>query len=293
MIGNRLRAALFLNAASILWATNVLLGRALRGGIGPWALTGARNVVAGACFYGLYRIRGGHRQPPPTRRELLLLTAMGLFGALGFQVLQYAGLKLTTAANAGIVNATNPVMTMLLAWLLLGTPVSLISALGAFASLAGVALVVVGGSSGGGLSVNPGDLLVFAAVLCWSGYALTGKLLLDKRDTVWVASLSTLAALPFALIPAVVEVWVAPPVVTSTLAASILYIGIAPAFAAFLAWNEGVRILGPNAASVFVNTLALYATILSAFVMGEPPGGWALAGGGLIVTGCVVALWRR
>lgn len=293
MIGNRAKAALLLNAASILWSTNVLLGRALRGSIGPWAMTGARNIVAGLCFYALYRIRGEHRSPPPTRRELALLTAMGLFGALGFQVLQYAGLKLTTAANAGIVNATNPVMTMLLAWLLLGVPVSMISALGALASLAGVTLVVVGSGSGGGFSVNPGDLLVLAAVLCWSGYALTGKLLLDKRDTVWVASLSTLAALPFALVPAALEVALSPPALDSTTLAAVVYIGIGPAFAAFLAWNEGVRLLGPNSASVFVNTLALYATILSALVMGEPPGVWALAGGALIVTGCVVALWRR
>lgn len=290
---SRAKAVLLLNAATFLWATNVLLGRAMRGQVGPWTITGTRCLVASLCFLALWLFRSEGSQPAPTRREWLLLALMGLSGALGFQVLQYAGLKLTTAANAGIVNATNPVVTMLLARAFLGVPIGLVAALGAFLSLCGVALLVLGSGAGVSGGVNPGDMLVLSAVTLWGVYTIAGKALLDKRDSVWVASISTWLATPVALMPAAFECAKTPPAPTPSLLLGLAYIGIGPAFAAFLAWNEGVRRIGPNAATVFINTMALYATILSALVINEPPTIGALAGGALIVTGCLVALWRR
>jgi drug/metabolite transporter (DMT)-like permease len=56
----------------------------------------------------------------------------------------------------------------------------------------------------------------------------------------------------------------------------------------FLAWNAGVRRLGPSGAMVFYNTLPLYGTLLGVLFLGESIGPTHLLGGGLIVAG---GLW--
>lgn len=290
----RLRAVLLLNAATLLWAANAVAGRALRTETGPFALTGFRVMVASLCFLALWPSWRWKAGEGPTRREWLLLTLMGFCGAAAFQVLQYTGLRYTTAANAGLVNAINPVVTLMLSRLFLDIKFGLKETGGALLSVMGVALLVFGnGFTKGAGGVNPGDLIMLLAIVSWGFYTIIGKKLLDKRDAVWVTSLSTLLSLPFLAVPFGWELIVAPPNWSPKLVAAILLIGVGPAFIAFLAWNQGVKLLGPNAATVFINTLALYATILSALINGEPPGKAALVGGVLIVSGCLVALWRN
>ncbi len=286
----KLLAYLLVNAATLLWAGNVVLGRALRADIGPWTLAGLRAAVASVLFATLLAAgRGAARAWG--RREGALLLGMALTGVVGFQVLLYTGLRHTTAINAGLVNATGPLATLLLSRLFLATPLSGRQILGAAVTLVGVGAILTGGSWAAlrGLRLGHGDLLVLAAVGLWAAYSVAGRVLLKAHATVWVTAWSTMAALPFLVFPAAREFAAAPPAVQWPLVAAVLYIGIGPSFLAFLSWNEGVRRLGPNGAMAFYNTLPLYAALFSALALGEWPGPAQLVGGALIVGGCLVA----
>jgi len=71
----------------------------------------------------------------------------------------------------------------------------------------------------------------------------------------------------------------------------LLYIGAGPSFLAFMAWNEGVKRLGPNGAMAFYNTLPLYAAMIALPALGEIPGMIQWVGGVLVVGGCLLAAW--
>ncbi len=287
------RAYLLVNAATLLWAGNVVLGRALREQVGPWTLTGMRAAVAAVPF-GLLLLRAPRRGPAPPRDWLLAL-GMTLCGVVGFQVLQYSGLRYTAALNAGVVNATGPLMTLFLARLLGQERLCASQLLGAAVSLAGVAVVMSGGSWGAlrELRFNPGDLLVLAAVFLWAVYSLLGRALLGRHPTVWVTAVSTLAAVPLLAAPAVWESIAAPPAVGGGLILAVLYIGLGPSFLAFLAWNQGVRQLGAGGAMAFYNTLPVYAGLLAGAALGEWPGPHQLLGGSLVLAGCLLAVRGR
>jgi len=287
------RAYLLVNAATLLWAGNVVLGRALREAVGPWTLAGLRAAVAAVPFALL--LLSAPRRAPVAPGDRLLALGMALCGVVGFQVLQYAGLHHTTALNAGVVNATGPLMTLFLAWLLGQERLSVAQLAGAAVSLAGVAVVLSGGSWAAlrALRFNPGDLLVLAAVFLWAVYSLLGRALLRRQSTVWVTAVSTLAAVPLLAVPATWEVLVAPPVVDGSLLLAVLYIGVGPSFLAFLAWNHGVRRLGAGGAMAFYNTLPVYAGLLAGAALGEWPGPFQVLGGGLVLGGCLVAAWAR
>ncbi|NOY44806.1 MAG: DMT family transporter [Deltaproteobacteria bacterium] len=281
---------LFVNAATLLWAGNVVLGRALREAVGPWTLAAARGVIASVLFAALLWRRGGTHQPlRPADRWLV--AAMAISGVVGFQVLLYAGLRSTTAVNAGLVNAAGPLATVLLARMLVGTPLARRHVVGAVVSLVGVAVILSQGSweTLARLRFNPGDVLVLGAVICWALYSIAGRKLLERHPTVWVTATSTVLGALVLVGPAGWEWTRTPPAWSPGVAAALLYIGAGPSFLAFLAWNEGVRRLGPSGAMAFYNTLPLYAGLVAAVALGELPGPAQWAGGILVVGGCLLA----
>ncbi|GAB4259458.1 DMT family transporter [Deferrisoma sp.] len=281
---------LFVNAATLLWAGNVVLGRALRDAVGPWTLAAIRGAIASVLFgLLLWRTRAGPKGA--TRKDWGLIAAMALTGVVGFQVLLYAGLRSTTAVNAGLVNAAGPLVTVFLARLLLGTPLARQHVIGGLVSLVGVAIILSRGSWEilTSLRFNPGDLFVLGAVVCWALYSIAGRRLLERHPTVWVTATSTVLGALVLLGPAAWEWGALPPRWSPGVVAALLYIGAGPSFVAFLAWNEGVRRLGPSGAMAFYNTLPLYAGFVAALALGELPGPAQWVGGMLVVGGCLLA----
>jgi drug/metabolite transporter (DMT)-like permease len=283
---------LFVNAATLFWAGNIVLGRGLHNAVGPFTLAGVRAAIASVLFALLLARRGGRRSDL-TPREKALVAAMGLTGVAGFQVLQYAGLRYTTAVNAGLVNAGGPLITMILARWILRQSLRRQQVVGAVLSLGGVGAIISGGSWArlAALRFNPGDLLVLAAVVLWALYSITGRVLLTRHSTVRVTALSTIVGAAMLAVPTAWEWSLTPPQWSPGVVAGLLYIGAGPSFLAFMAWNEGVKRLGPNGAMAFYNTLPLYAAMVALPALGEIPGMIQWVGGVLVVGGCLLAAW--
>ena len=135
------------------------------------------------------------------RRDWALLAAMALTGVLGFPVLLYRGLQLTTATNAVLINATGPLMTAVLAAILLREQLSPRHVLGGLISFFGVTLIVSGGSFERLLQwhVNAGDLYVLLAVVLWGLYSVISRKATRSRSVFSVTAISTWMALPLFL----------------------------------------------------------------------------------------------
>lgn len=286
-------AYLFVNLSTLLWASNITLGRALRGQVGPLTLTAVRVTVAGLLFLALIR-----RLPPAERRpgrDWPWLLGMALTGVFAFPVLLYFALRFTTASNASLINGAGPLVTAVLAAALLRERLTGHQALGAVVSLAGVFLIIGGGLTTAGLAPNTGDLLMLGNVVLWGLYSVLARKVTRTRSVISATAFSTWLALPF-LYPAMLSEWrSAPPALTPALALTLLYIGVFPAFIAFLAWNEGVRRAGPSGAMAFYNMLPVYGALLGALFLGETLGAGQIAGGALVIGGGLIGagLWKR
>ncbi len=280
--------------ATLFWAGNVVLGRALRHEIGPFTLAAARIGIAGVVFLPLLRHRPVAEHRPGGQWPWLL--GMALLGMVGCPVTLYLALRYTTATSTSLINGTGPLMTALLAaWLLRDrlTPGQLT---GALVSLLGVTLVVGSGRPEGlnGLALNRGDLIMLLNVAMWGLYSIMSRVVTRGRSAVCATTFSTWFALPF-LIPAAVLEWrQAPPALTGPVLLAVLYIGVFATCLAFLAWNEGVRRAGPAGAMAFYNMLPVFGALLAALFLGERLIAGQLLGGGLIIGGgLLAALWRR
>jgi len=286
---------LLLSGAALLWAGNVVLGRAMRGHIPPVGLAFWRWTLALVVLLALY----GRRlvvQRAPLLGAWKVVVLLGILGVGNFNLFLYLGLQDTTATNALLLNAAAPAFIVVLSFLLeLERPtVRLLTAVAL--SLAGVAVILSQGRATALLELrfNTGDLWILAAVLSWSIYTVV----LSRRPP---------GVEPMVLLTALVMVgvaWIAPfyaweiarglrvsfDLVT---AGSILYVGVLASLVAYAFWNAGVVQAGASRAGVFLNLMPAFGTLLAVALLGEPLHLFQAAGIGLIVAGVTLAQLAR
>jgi drug/metabolite transporter (DMT)-like permease len=284
-------AYVFVNLSCVMWAGNFVLARSLRDEVGPLMLTISRFVVA-SLFYAVILGRSVVRERL-LLKDWALLAAMTLTGVLGFPLLLYQGLQFTTATNAVLINATSPLMTAGLAAILIKERLFPRHVLGGVITFFGVALIVSGGSFERlqRWHVNVGDLYVLLAAGLWGLYSVISRWATRSRSVFSVTAISTWMALPLFLGAAAVGWEPTPTNWNWYLVLAVVYIGIFPSGVAFLSWNEGVRRVGANRAMVFYNMLPVYGAILGVILLGESLGAEHFIGGGLILTGSLMAIW--
>jgi drug/metabolite transporter (DMT)-like permease len=269
------------------------LGRWLREDIGPLTLAAARFLIASLLYAALLQ-----RRPPEERRlgqDRWLLLGMGLSGVAVFAPTLYLGLRYTTAVNATLVNGLGPLITGLLAALLIRETMSGRQAAGAVVGLIGVAILISGGSLSFWQTMRSsvGDLIVLGAVALWGLYSVLGRQVMRHRSPLSTTAMSAFLGLPFLLLAAAWEIRTFPINASPTLILAVLYIGVAPTVVGFLSWNAGVRRLGASGAMVFYNTLPLYGALLGFLFLDEPIGLIHLIGGALIIGGGLWAARKR
>jgi len=282
------------NLATLSWATNMTLGRWLRNDIGPLTLAAARFLIASACFSVLLQ-----RRPPEERRlgrDGWLLMGMALSGVVVFAPALYLGLRYTTAVNATLINALGPLITGLLAALLIRERMSRRQLAGAIFGLAGVAVLLSGSPLGlrlGGLGSSLGDLIVLGAAALWGLYSVLGRQVMRQRSALSATAFSAFLGFPLLLVAAAWEIQTFAVDTRPEVILAVVYIGLVPTLIGFLAWNTGVRRLGPGGAMVFYNTLPLYGALLGVLFLGESIGAAHVLGGALIIGGGIWAALGR
>ncbi len=290
---HRVVGMVLVNVATFVWATNMVLGRVLRVAIGPISLSAARFTVASLIFLLLLRSR------PPEEKRLLsdgkLLLGMALTGGVLFMPTLYLGVRYTTAVNATLINGLGPLITGLWAGLLIREPMTRRQLVAALVGLLGVAWLISGGSPAvwREMRVNVGDLITLVAVALWGIYSVFSRVVTRRRSVLSATALSGFMAWPFLVLAALVETRFLPVRWDVWVLLAVIYIGVFPTVVGFLAWNEGVRRLGPSGAMVFYNMLPVYGALLGTLVLHEPFGPAHVIGGLLIVGAGVWAGLRR
>lgn len=285
----------------LMWAGNAVVGRLMQGSIPPITFNFVRWVIAGALLLPLaaWVLRPGSGLWAQRKRFALL----GLLGVGLYNALQYMALKTSTPINVTLVASSIPIWMLLLGRVLYGVPIARRSAIGAVLSLAGVAVVLARGDWAqlGALRLVAGDGWMLLAALTWAWYSWLlvrppngGYPPEIKGD--WAAFL--LGQIAFGLgwsgLMTAGE-WLALPPTPGghlqwgwPLAAALLYVAVGPSLLAYRSWGIGVARVGPTVAGFFNNLTPLFAALMSATLLGEPPRLYHLAGFVLIVGGIFV-----
>lgn len=282
--------------ATLLWGGNFVIGRAVAGDIPPITFAFLRWLVAFIIFLPIAYHRT-KKEWPMLKQNFGAVILLALTGVAAFNTLVYIGLHYTTSINASLMNSTTPIMIYILSFLLLKERLTRFQAIGTLVSLTGVLFIISGGSLESLLafSFNKGDLIVLAAVFCWSVYSLlikkyAGKLPGYSTFLVTIA-IGALMLLPFTAY----ELLTTPQTIEwsiSTISA-ILYVGIVASIVAFLSWNTGVIALGANKAGIYLNFIPVFATIFAVIFLNEQLLIAQVVGGIAVIAGVFISTIRK
>ena len=289
---SRLDALLVL--MTVIWAGNYSIIKGALGEIPPVAFNAIRLTVASALF--LVAIEGSrvaageskHDSRPLTRRDWTGIVALALVGQFLYQVLFISGLARTSVANSSLLIGCTPIFVALLTAALGQERITPVRWAGAVLSLVGIYLVVGYRNHDASMSRASlgGDLMMLAAVLCWSLATVGSRPLLERHSPLVVTGYSMAIGsalyVPFAW-PELRDLgW------RTVSAGAWLAVGFSAVFAlcvAYMIWYTAVQRLGNTRTSVYSNMVPIAAMLIARLWLGEHIGPLKVAGAAAIILG--------
>ena len=279
----------------LFWAGNAIVGRLANGLVPPITLNFMRWALAFALLLPFaYRVLRRDSVLWPRWRRYAVL---GLLGVGCYNALQYLALKTSTPINVTLVASSTPIFMLVVGRVFFSQAISQRQMAGAFLSIAGVLLVLCRGEWARltQLHLLPGDVYVLLATLAWAFYSWLVSKPADPPEirSDWAAFL--VAQMVFGLgwsgLFAAGEWTVTDTHVTWgwPLAAALFYVALGPSILAYRSYGLGVQRVGPAVASFFSNLTPLFAALMSAAFLGEPPQAFHAVAFALIVGGIVVS----
>lgn len=256
----------------VFWSGNWIVGRAFRDDFSPlglnfWRWTIALAVLLPFAWRNIWETRAA------ILTEWKALLGMGILGISLFNMIIYLGLRYTTAVNGVLIHSSQPVVIVLLSWMLLGDRISKRQGVGIAVSLAGVLVLVSQGDIENllGLSFNRGDIVMALGVPVWGLYTI-----LLRRKPAGLNPIGLLAVL-FAIGTAILapgyiaaELWVRPQVNLNLVSmGGLLYVGLISSVLGLVFYNNGVAALGPAVAGLFLHLIPVFTIVLAWLILGE------------------------
>ena len=290
---------------TLIWGTNYAIVKHAFTEMDPQAFNAIRMVVASSVFVvmmltvrrsgaasGVDASRPGVFYTPHamTRRELLSLAVLGIVGQSLYQYLFIAGLARTSVANSAVIAAAAPVMIGIASGAFGEERIGRGHWLGATLSVLGIYVVVGPGVTIGGSSLK-GDLLMVAAMFCWSAYTLGARPLMTRHSPVAVTGISMAVGTLF-YVPAVAAHvaeldWRS---VSAMTWIALVYSAVFSLSISYTIWYAGVREIGSARTSVYSNLVPIFAMATAIVFLGEPVSPRKMAGAAAVLAG--VALTR-
>ncbi len=275
--------------ATLFWGANFALAGPILQEIVPLWSAALRFVLSALIMIAFASWR---REPliAPAAQYIKAYLIIAAVGIGGFNLLFFYAMQTTSAGNASLVMATNPLVTMVLAALVLGEQPSRRLLLSLPLALVGVLVVISGGDMTKltHLQNVQGDVLMLGANLAWAGYNVLSRKLMPKQsaltNTTLVMSAGALILLVAALISG--ERMTGLGVYASI---DLLIMVVGGTVLAYLFWNTGIARFGAGRTALFMNLIPVFA-MLTAAVMGQLPNVAQIMGGALVIAGVALAM---
>lgn len=275
--------------AMVTVGSTVVASRLISTEVPPFLATALRHGMA---LPFLIALMWAWRQPWPrwagtSVHDRWLLLAQAAAGSVGYGVLMLLGLRVASAADAGILVGTLPAMAGLLAAVVLRERLGRSMWVALALATLGVMALALGAQAGPGTDSridhphNSGSLtasaralgvgLLLAAVACEAAFILLHKRLQRPLPALPQSLLMSALGALLAGAAACAEAFLqpAPLSLSSTAWGSLLYYAVVPTVGGFLLWYSGSARLRPSQAALTTAVAPVAALGLSVLVLGE------------------------
>lgn len=280
----RSRDLVDLVALGFLWGASFLFMRIAGPEFGAFALAEVRVVIAALVLLPMLLARG---QGSELTGNWIPLGILGIHNtALPFFLFTWATLYLS-AGVSGILNATAPIFTAIVAWVWLGEKLTISRSAGLLVGIVGVWLLV---GNKVGASMGNTTLAVIAALGGSFLYGIGGNFTRRYASHVKSLAVATGSQVGAALVlfPIAVLTWPDTPISLTAWAAAIA-MGLFSTALAYILYFRLIANTGPTNAITVTYLIPLFAMLLGALVIDEPVTASMVAGCAVILLGTALA----
>ncbi|NNE85655.1 MAG: DMT family transporter [Alphaproteobacteria bacterium] len=234
------------------------------------------------------------RIPRIPRRDLIIISVLGVIMFTGFPFFMARALEDTTAARGALIFATMPLATIILGALFRVESLTWIKSIAVAIAMTGTALALgerVGAAAPDALR---GDVFMFAAILVAAAYNVLARRYLIRYGvlaiTVWTMLLGSLVLMVLAFTIGGAGTGA----LDFSLRGWIIMLALAIPGAALMtfAYGKALELITPMSAAITVGLNPLTAILLGAIVLSEPVTVRVVIGFILTVVGILLANWR-
>lgn len=275
--------------ATCFWGANfVLAGPVLHDESPLWAA--ALRFIVGAVIMFAVSAWRGEALRRAARTHAGVFTLLGAVGILGFNVLFFFAMQSTSPTNGALIMATNPLVTTLIAAVVLRERSSARQLMALPLAFIGVMVVITGGNMQhlSNLQFASGDLLMLGANLAWAIYNVLNRRYLPAGSAFANTTLVMIAGAVLLLMTALISgETVAMPGMKASLALAMM--SVAGTVLAYLFWNQGIVRLGASRTALFLNLVPVFA-MLAGVLTGVAPTHVQVIGAVLVMGGVTLAM---
>ena len=275
--------------AVVLWGASFSAMRTALHDLHPWTVMWLRMAVALLCILPLWRTvdLSAYRKGD----WKLLLPAVILQPCLYFW-LESAALGLTTSAQAGIISASVPLLVAVGAWFTLGEPLSVRIVCGLLLSVAGVAVLSLGGeATQAAPSPLLGNSLEFMAMVCAAANMILIRVL-GRRYGAWTLTVMQVVTGCVFFSPGLAYLADVPAGTFDTrLVAILVFLGAGVTLGAFSLYNWAITRMPAGTASAHINLVPVVAVVCGFAFLGETMGPLQMAAACVVL--CSVLMTQK
>lgn len=284
---------LLLSLTSLFWAGNIVLARHVAGHVPPITLSCIRWF---GTFLILLPFAWPHlkRDWPVLRADLPMLLFLSLIGFAYNNAVSYWALQYTEALNALLIQSSGPLFVALWSLALFGIRLTGAQLAGITISLVGVLTIILRGNFAelASISFNRGDLMFGSSLVAFGLYSA----LVPRRPATHALSLISFTTCCGALMLVPFSIWEYSTGATLTFdmttMATLVYSVIFPSTLAYLFFNIGLKLIGPNRAAPFFHLVPVFGSAMAILLLGEQLRLFHLVGYAMVLAGVVIASRR-
>ncbi len=270
--------------AMAFWATNFAFSPVVLEAIGPIQLTGVRWFIALVILVPLALIMEKANRAVIVG-EWKTHVVQALLGYVGYTLLLYYALGVTSPVTAAVLVSLNPATIAIAARFFLHENLSTRTVIGIAISFVGAVIVVLGSGIAGQFTISYGDVLLLVATVLWTVYSMVSPRIATPPITATAvqAGISGIMMIPVMVIDIALGngAWMS---LDGFDWLGILWIGFIPSAGAYFLWNISANLIGPTRTGAFLNLIPVF-TALIVVAFGGAVTLTQLAGGALVLLG--------
>ncbi len=266
--------------AILFWSSSFIAAKIAYASFSPLLVCMLRLAIASVSMsmIGIFR-----KRKRPAKNDLKYIVLSAVAGITVYYAVENIGLSLTTAANASLIGASYPVMTVLVGMAVYRMRISKRTMLGIVMAIVGV-YILTAKSTDTVEGAWRGDVLLILDGFLWGFYNFLTQSISDQCDTFTVSWYQMMTGALF-FIPLL---FLQKPIVQDISIASIvaiLYLSVGCTVVATVLYNYGLRGVSAKTAVVLMNLMPVFGLFFSATILHETVLLKQIFGGAIVLLG--------